>query len=349
MINSNSKILVGTLKKEKQARVPFWFMRQAGRYLPEYRELRSKAKNFLDFCYTPDMAVEATLQPIRRFGMDAAIIFSDILVIPHALGVDVRFEENVGPVLAPVQDEEGFKKLSMQDMDRRLKPVYEALRQTRKKLDPDKTLIGFCGSPWTLACYMVQGKSDQNFSAVRNIGEHQNHFFNALIKLLSDSVAQHAIRQIDAGADVIQLFDSWSGVLNEKQFSDWVIKPTADIVKTIQKKYPSVPIIGFPRQSGSKYKNYIRETGINAVNIDSSTPLDWVKNELQPHCVVQGCLDPILLADNKSEMLKQAEEIVVSLRDKPFVFNLGHGILPHTPVEHVQALCDFLRHSAATP
>ena len=336
------KLILSPFRKEISPRVPFWFMRQAGRYLPEYREIRSKTANFLEMCYTPSKASEVTLQPIRRFGMDAAIIFSDILVIPDALGVDVKFEEKKGPILVPVQTEKELGALTFNV--NHLAPVYEALRLTKAALPPETALIGFAGSPWTLACYMVQGKSDKDFQTVRSLAIKNRPFFLRLITLLTQSIILHAIEQIKAGADVIQLFDSWSGVLSESEFHEWVIEPTATIVAALKKEYPHIPVIGFPRQAGTKYREYAIQTKVDGVSIDSSVSLAWAAEELLPVCVVQGNLDPLFFAENKESMLAQAKQILQTLgRTNNFIFNLGHGILPYTPVEHVQALCDLLR------
>lgn len=341
----SSKPLVRTLSGEKRVSPPFWFMRQAGRYLPEYKELRSKAKNFLDFCYTPDMAAEATLQPIRRFGMDGAIIFSDILVIPHAMGMDVRFEEGVGPVLAPVRSTRELEGLSFNPD--RLSNVYEAIRMTSQALPGQTAMIGFAGAPWTLACYMIQGKGSRDFQQVRSLAVKDRVFFTSLVDRLVDAVADHAIRQIEAGAEVIQLFDSWSGVLCEIEFNRWVIEPTCRIVENIRAAYPSVPITGFPRLAGSKYADYAKATKVNAVNIDGSVSLAWAANTLGGQCVLQGNLDPVLLAEDGQAALAETKRIVSLLGDKPFVFNLGHGILPHTPIANVQLICDFIKEKAS--
>lgn len=339
-----SKPLLNAFRKVGTQRPPFWFMRQAGRYLPEYREVRAQSSGFLDMCYSPDKASEVTLQPIRRFGMDGAIIFSDILVIPHALGVEVRFEEKIGPQLAPVASQAQLDGLEWRP--EKLAPVYEALRRTRAVLPAQTALIGFAGAPWTLACYAVQGKSDKEFQSVRAIALKDKPFFARLLALFADCVAQHAVAQVKAGADIIQLFDSWSGVLSEAEFEEWVVAPTAAIVAEIRAACPGVPIVGFPRQAGTKYKNYAARTGVDGVNIDASVSLEWARRELQDGCVVQGNLDPLLLAEDREGALAQAKKIISVLADKPFVFNLGHGILPHTPVENVQALCDFLKSGA---
>lgn len=318
-------------------------MRQAGRYLPEYRELRAKSKNFLNFCYTPDMACEATLQPIKRFGMSGAIIFSDILVVPDALGVEVTFEAGEGPRLTPVTDQSYLKQLSLNRIEEKLQPVYEALKLTKAALPKETALIGFAGAPWTLACYVVEGRGTRKFEQAKKIAEQDGLFFNNLINLLTRAVIKHLDLQIKAGAEVIQLFDSWAGIINEEAYMNWVIEPTIRIVSEIKKLHPEIPIIGFPRQSGTKFLNFSKETGVDAINFDDSVPVEWARAKLQPSVVVQGALNNELLAKNKDEMLKEAKNIVSVLKDKPFVFNLAHGILPHTPIENVAALCDYLK------
>lgn len=338
---SEEKRLIRALRGKPVDRPPFWFMRQAGRYLPEYRELRAKFPKFLDFCYTPDAAAEATLQPIRRYGMDAAIIFSDILVIPHALGMDVGFNPGHGPSMTPLAD---VAMLDASGMKTFLSPVYEALRKTKAALPEETALIGFCGAPWTLACYMAQGQSSNDFAAVKEKAKRDPAFFADLFSVLEDAVAKHAIAQVEAGAEVIQLFDSWAGVLNEAEFETLVAAPTRRIVAAIKKAQPQVPIIGFPRQSGSKILGYAKHTGVDAVSFDDSVPLAWVREQLQPVVAVQGNLGNALLAGERSALLAEAAQIVRELGDKAFVFNLGHGILPTTPPENVQALCEFLKH-----
>ncbi len=346
-MEKNSKLLLSAFRQEKISRAPFWFMRQAGRYLPEYREVRSHTKNFLDMCYTPSKASEVTLQPIRRFGFDASIIFSDILVIPDALGMNVRFEEKKGPVLVPVQTQQELDSLVYNPA--KLEPVYEALKLTRAGLPIETTLIGFAGSPWTLACYMVQGQSSKDFQSVRTLAQKDKVFFSRLLKLLTVSVITHTLAQVKAGAEVIQLFDSWSGVLSEQEFSDYVIEPTKQIVAALKQAHPELPIIGFPRMAGTKYKKYALETKVDAISIDSSVELAWAAEHLSRICVVQGNLDPILLAEDKDAMMAQAKKIIATLGQKSFannrfIFNLGHGILPHTPIDHVVSLCDYLKH-----
>lgn len=337
----STKLLVQSLQGKEIDRVPFWFMRQAGRSLPEYRALREKHKNFLEFCYTPVAASEATLQPIRRFGMDGAVIFSDILVVPHAMGVDVRFEEGVGPLLTPIRDLDGLKTLNG-NLKEKLEPVYEALRVTKKDMPKETSLIGFVGAPWTLACYVIEGKSSKNFSTLKNIASADRAFFTALVDLLTDAVSRHAINQIEAGAEIIQIFDSWAGMASDEEYKQWIIAPAKRIVQTIKAAHPDIPIIGFPRESGEKFLAYAKETAVDAISVDQTVPLDWIQKQLQPVACVQGCLNNELLASNKQAALDEARMILETL-DKPFVFNLAHGILPHTPVENIEALCDYLK------
>lgn len=339
-MDTNSKALLKAFRKEPQDRPPFWFMRQAGRYLAEYKQVRASTGGFLDLCYTPEKASEVTLQPITRFDMSAAIIFSDILVIPHALGAGVRFAEGEGPILIPVDTSE--KLAALRWSPGMLEPVYQALRMTRAALPADKALIGFAGAPWTLACYMVQGKSDKDFHAVRKVAMKQPTFFADLLDVLTDCVGEHLKAQIRAGVDVVQIFDSWSGVLTAEEFEQFVVKPTAKIVASIKAEFPHVPVIGFPRLAGVKYWDYAVATKVDGISIDASVPLAYAK-QLQEVCVVQGNLDPVLLAEDKNAMLAQAKRIVDTLGNKSFVFNLGHGILPHTPIENVSALCAFLK------
>lgn len=318
-------------------------MRQAGRYLPEYREVRKNFSNFLEFCYNPEAACEVTLQPIKRFGISAAIIFSDILVIPDALGVDVRFEQGNGPILKPVSD---ISELSKNNFSEKLQPVYQAIRFTRKELAKDKALIGFCGLPWTLACYMIEGKGSRDFQSVRQTAFRKNVFFSALIDLLTDAVIEHSLAQIKAGAQAIQLFDSWAGVLSEQEFYDYSIIPSKKITAAIKHKYPDVPIIGFPRLAGSKTIDYARETSVDAVSFDGSISLLTAKNELQKYVIAQGNLDSVLLAEDRNAACKQTKKIIETLGDKSFVFNLAHGILPHTPIDNVSAICDIIMDNA---
>ena len=335
-----TKLLIDCLHGKKEKAIPFWYMRQAGRYLPEYRQVRASFPNFLEFCYQPEAACEVTLQPITRFDMSAAIIFSDILVIPDGLGMKVWFEEKIGPKLIPI---ENIETLSLARMQEHLQPVYQAITNTRKALSPEKALFGFCGSPWTLACYMIEGKGSRDFQNVRSLAHRDKAFFTSLIELLVQAITQHASAQIEAGADVIQLFDSWSGVLSEAEFEQWVIAPTAKIVANLKAAHPHIPLIGFPRMSGEKTLSYAQKTNVDGLSIDGSISLDFAKNTLQKNIVVQGNLDSVLLAEDKNSALTQAKKILQILSDKPFIFNLAHGILPHTPPDNVHALSELIK------
>lgn len=339
------KQLLLVLGGETVSPPPIWLMRQAGRYLPEYMEVRRSAGDFLSLCYTPHLAAEVTLQPIRRFGLDSAIIFSDILVIPDALGQGVRFEEGEGPVLESLQSADQVKRLSSVGLTERLSPVYDAVERVAAALPDNVALIGFAGAPWTVATYMVEGGSSRDFTTVKGWALSDASEFQRLIDILVDAIAEHLISQVRAGAEALQIFDTWAGVLPERDFIKWCIKPVKEIISRVQEVYSDVPVIGFPRGVGVQYVLYAIETGVHAVSIDSSVPLKWAASELQQHCVVQGNLDPVTLMTGGDTMVSASREIVSVLGDKPFVFNLGHGILRMTPPEHVSALVEAVRSS----
>lgn len=341
------KTLLRALSGETLAVPPIWLMRQAGRYLREYRALREKAPNFLSFCLTPDLATEATLQPIRRFGFDAAIVFSDILVVPHALGQRVEFREGEGPVLAAIRDEQGLRQLEPTRVVERTAPVRETLRQVRRALPDAVALIGFAGAPWTVATYMVEGGTSRSFARTKAWSLEEPGSFARLIECLVSATTTHLIGQIEAGAEALQLFDSWAGVLPEPEFRRWAIEPTRRIVQAVKRRHPSVPVIGFPRGAGALYEAYAAETGVDAVSLDWQITLDWARERLQSRCPVQGNLDPQLLLAGGAAMADATRAIVAAFRDGPFVFNLGHGILPETPPEHVAMLVELVRGTAA--
>ncbi|MDH3703445.1 MAG: uroporphyrinogen decarboxylase [Alphaproteobacteria bacterium] len=329
---------------------PVWLMRQAGRYLPEYRKIRAEAGGFLALCYTPELAEEVTLQPVRRFGVDAAILFSDILVIPQALGQEVRFEEGEGPRLAPVRDEAGVSALrsaaaaaTNDGFEETLGPVYETVRRVSKALPDECSLIGFAGAPWTVATYMVEGGTSRDFHTVKRWALTDPDGFEKLIGVLVDATAAYLNRQIDAGAAVVQLFDSHTGVLPEGAFVRWSIRPTKRIVEQVRSRHPDVPIIGFPRGAGINYERYVRETGVTAVGLDSAVPLSWARTALQPILPVQGNLDPVLLLHGGAPMETAVREILSVLGGGPMIFNLGHGVIKETPPEHVAALIECVR------
>ena len=320
---------------------PVWLMRQAGRYLPEYRALRAKSGSFLEFCYNPAAAAEATLQPIRRFGLDAAILFSDILVVADGLGAKVEFREGEGPVLDPTTAP-GLKALRLARMRPHLAPVYETVKRVRAALEPERALIGFAGAPWTVACYMAEGGGSRDFAAPKAWMWRDPESFAALIDLLVEATAEHLSAQIEAGADCVQLFDSWAGILPDEEFRRWVIEPTARIASTVKKRHSGARIIGFPRGGGTMLDDYARDSGVDAVGLDYTVPLP-AGRALQTRLPVQGNLDPILLLAGGAAMESRIREIRKTLSRKPHVFNLGHGVLPATPPEHVAALVAAVR------
>ncbi|MEW5424552.1 uroporphyrinogen decarboxylase [Amorphus sp. 3PC139-8] len=332
---------VRALKGERASPPPIWMMRQAGRYLPEYREIRSQAAGFLDFCYTPKLASEATLQPIRRFGFDAAILFSDILVIPDALGQGVRFEEGVGPRLDPLP----LDRVSDLDRSRladHLAPVYEAIERTRAALPDETSLIGFAGAPWTLATYMVAGRTSPDQAPTRRAAFGDPVRFDRLIDLLADAVAQHLVAQIDAGCDALQIFDSWAGALDTLAFPRWSEKPIARIVAMVRDKRPGVPIIVFPRNAGDRLLDFAAKVRPDAVGLDWSVGFETGRR-LQKAACVQGNLDPMRLVAGGPALAEGVDTILEAFRDGPFVFNLGHGIVPETPIAHVEEMVRRVR------
>lgn len=339
-----TKRFLQALKGKTLTPPPLWLMRQAGRYLPEYRETRAKSKNFLHFCYSPDLAVEVTLQPLRRYAFDAAILFSDILVIPDALGQKVEFVSGHGPQLEPIKNMGQLEStLDQSHVLRHLEPVFTTVERLAKEIPETTALIGFAGAPWTVATYMVEGKGSKNYEEIRSIAYTDPKFFQRLIDFLVDSTSQYLIEQVNRGAECLQLFDSWAGVLSEQQFYKWSIEPMARIVENVKAVHPSVPIIGFPRGAGPLYEAYIRETKIDGVGLDHTVPLEWARDVLQPLCTIQGSLDNLLLVAGGEQMETEIKRILEILGQGPFIFNLGHGIVPQTPPEHVERLCALVR------
>lgn len=334
---------LAAFRGERSDRPPFWLMRQAGRYLPEYRALRETARDFLQFCYSPDLTCEAALQPLRRYGMDAAILFSDILVIPHALGRDVAFIEGTGPRLDPVRSAADIAALTPESLDERLEPVYAGVRRLKAALPPAVALIGFAGAPWTLAVYMVEGRGGGEADAVRSWAYRDPDGFSRLIAVLTDAVVRHLVRQIENGAEAVQLFDSWAGLLPESEFRRWVIGPTAEIVRRVKAACPEAPVIGFPRAAGALYAPYVGETGVDGVGCDAGVPLAFAAEALQPKTLVQGNLDNYALVAGGAALERETRRILRALTKGRFVFNLGHGVLPQTPPEHVAELAALIR------
>ncbi|MFN4283629.1 MAG: uroporphyrinogen decarboxylase [Alphaproteobacteria bacterium] len=339
----NQKRFLRALRREVVDRPPFWFMRQAGRYLPEYQAIRGRAPNFLKFCYDPAMATEVTLQPVQRFGMDAAIIFSDILVIPDALGQQVAFEPGRGPVLEPIAEAKDLPPFDADKLRAYLEPVYEALRQTKAALPPDVALIGFAGAPWTIAAYMIEGGSSRDFEKLKAFAYGRPASFAAIIDMLVEAIAAHLIAQVEAGAEALQLFDSWAGVLPETQFQRWCVAPAAMIVRKVKAAHPDVPIIGFPNRAGALYGLYATESGVDGLSLDATMPLDWAAGSLQPRVTLQGNLDPMMLVTGGEAMKTEARRILAALGKGPFIFNLGHGVPQITPPAHVAELSALLQ------
>lgn len=336
------KILLETVHGKIHERPPIWIMRQAGRYLPEYREVRAKTGGFLDLCYTPKYASEVTLQPLKRFELDAAILFSDILVIPDALGQDVRFEVGEGPVLEPISHDK-LHELNPSKVLEHLAPVLETVSTVRAKLAPEKTFIGFCGSPWTVATYMIGGKGSPDQAAARLFALQHPKAFAALMDILVEASIDYLVAQFEAGADVVQLFESWALNLDEERFAYQVIEPNRRIVEGVRARIADAPIIGFPRGAAGLVAKYARETGVNLVGLDFSMPTGFANDQLPAGFGVQGNLDPLRLVAGGPQMLDRAEAIIEAFKDRPHIFNLGHGIVPQTPIDHVAALVNHVK------
>ncbi|HOO52248.1 MAG TPA: uroporphyrinogen decarboxylase, partial [Alphaproteobacteria bacterium] len=332
-----NKPFLDALNGFSHERPPFWFMRQAGRYLPEYRELRAQKGGFLEMAFDPVAACEITMQPLRRFGMDAAILFSDILTVPMALGQSLEFVANEGPKLGELS----IGALNYAQFSR-LDPVYETLGNVKTALAAEgfnnTALIGFAGAPWTVATYMVEGGSSKDFLRTKLMSYQEPEKFSALIDLLVEATATYLINQITAGAEAVQIFDSWAGALDAQSFERWCIKPTQQIVEMVRAHHPHVPIIGFPKGAGYNYLSYAQDAGVSALGLDPHVPSDWAKCALQMLCSLQGNLDPAVLMAGGDAMVMAVEKILADLSSGPFVFNLGHGIHKDTPVEHVEQL-----------
>ena len=339
----SSKPFLRALAGETLTPPPFWLMRQAGRYLPEYRATRAEAGSFLDLCYNPGFATEVTLQPLRRYGMDAAILFSDILMVPYGLGQKLEYLEGEGPKLDPVGTSADLKRLKSDDFHQTLAPIYETVRQIVKALPDQTALIGFAGSPWTVACYMVQGGGSKEWEKVKGFAYRDEVAFDVLIDLLVRVTIEYLSAQIEAGAEAVQLFDSWAGILPASRFRRYVIEPTRRIVDALKLAHPAVPVIGFPRNCGAMIEEYTRDTGVDAVALDTTICPVWAARHLQTLRPVQGNLDPILVTVGGEAMKRGTDDILRALAGGPFVFNLGHGVTQGTPPEHVAVLADWLR------
>jgi uroporphyrinogen decarboxylase len=333
--NFAPKPFIDVLSGHRQEVPPIWMMRQAGRYLPEYRELRAKAGGFLDLCFTPEYAAEVTLQPIRRFNFDAAIIFSDILVIPYALGRSVRFEAGEGPRLDPLDTPEKVATLAGQADFGKLEPVYEALRHVRHELDPKIALIGFCGAPWTVATYMVAGQGTPDQAPARMMAYRHPEAFAKIIDVLVENSIQYLLGQLKAGADALQIFDTWAGVLPPREFQRWSIEPAKRIVEGVRRQAPDAKIIGFPRGAGAQLPGYVEATGVNAVSIDWAADPSLVRERVQNRVAVQGNLDPLVLIAGGAALDRAVDDVLENYARGRLVFNLGHGIQPIAHVEQM--------------
>jgi uroporphyrinogen decarboxylase len=337
------KPLMEVLAGRVQTVPPVWLMRQAGRYLPEYWELRQRAGSFLDLCFTPKWAAEVTLQPIRRFHFDAAILFSDILVVPHALGRSVTFEIGKGPRLEPLENGEGVRSLPEEFDQRTLEPVYEAIALIKPQLPADVALIGFCGAPWTVATYMIAGRGTADQAPARRFAYSDPASFERLIAILTRVSAQHLIRQLEAGVDAVQIFDTWAGVLPPAEFARWCVAPTRRLVAAIREKIPDAKIIGFPRGAGSNLAAFVGSTPVNAVGLDWMVEPAFVRDHVPPEMAVQGNLDPLVLVAGGDALDRGVDTVLENFSDRPFIFNLGHGILPETPIAHVERMVARIR------
>ena len=338
-----TKSFIEVLAGKRQAVPPLWMMRQAGRYLPEYRALREKAGSFLNLCFTPEYAAEVTLQPIRRFNFDAAIIFSDILVIPYALGRSVRFEAGEGPRLDPLDTPDKVATLAAKADFGKLEPVYEALRCVRAELNPKIALIGFCGAPWTVATYMVAGQGTPDQAPARMMAYRHPDAFAGIIDVLVENSIQYLVGQLKAGADALQIFDTWAGVLPPREFERWSIEPARRIVEGVRKQVPDAKVIGFPRGAAGQLPAYVEATGVDAVSIDWTADPSLIRERVQSKVAVQGNLDPLALIAGGAALDRAIDDVLANYGKGRLIFNLGHGIQPETPIAHVEQMVKRVR------
>ena len=341
-MRSEEKIFIQALQGKKTSRPPIWLMRQAGRYLPEYKEVRKEAGSFLDLCFNPELATEVTLQPIRRYSFDASILFSDILVIPHALGQKLWFAEGEGPKLEALKGEEDFEHLTAANLHEILGPVYQTVRNLRQSLPKEKALIGFAGAPWTVASYMIEGGGTKDFMKLKKWAFGKPALFQRLIDLLVDVTADYLLKQVEAGAEALQIFDSWAGVIPAAELKRWSLDPIERIAKKVKAAHPSIPVIAFPRGVGLGYLSFAESGVIDCLSLDQGLPLSWIKSNLQSKKVVQGNLDPVSLLVGGEHLETSVGAILKNLDGGPFVFNLGHGIIQYTNPDHVTLLVELV-------
>ncbi len=335
------KALLSVLNGTAAARPPVWLMRQAGRYLPEYRALRAEKGGFLDLVYDSDAAAEVTMQPIRRFGFDGAILFSDILVIPYALGQDLSFVAGEGPRLRPRLEETPLSQF--ESVPERLDAIYATIGKVKAMLPSQTSFLGFAGSAWTVATYMVNGEGSRDQNETRRFAYDRRGEFEALIEAIVTLTVEYLCGQVDAGVEAVQLFDSWAGSLSPAQFNDWVVAPNAEIVRRFKARHPSVPVIGFPKGAGGKLASYVEGTGVDAIALDETVDPRWAARELPATIPVQGNLDPLALIAGGDALNRSIDTICEAFAGRPHIFNLGHGILPDTPIAHVEALLERVR------
>jgi len=337
------KPLLHVLGRQREVVPPVWMMRQAGRYLPEYRAVREKAGGFLDLCFNPELAAEVTLQPVRRFGFDAAILFSDILVIPLALGRKLWFVEGEGPRLEPLGDAKALQSVRQEVDQKMLAPIYKIVRRVKSELGPKTTLIGFCGAPWTVATYMVAGQGTPDQAPAKNLAARSPEAFQYIIDCLVDASVEYLERQLEAGADVVQIFDTWAGSLPPQDFERWCVQPTKRLIAKLRTRRPGTKVIGFPRGAGKNIPRYVNETGVDAVSLESGIDRNFAREQIQSRVPVQGNVDPLLLREGGAALDREVDDVLKAFSGGPFIFNLGHGILPDTPIAHVEQMLKRVR------
>ena len=339
-----TKTLLRALSGETLPTPPVWLMRQAGRYLPEYRATRAQAGDFLSLCYTPDLAAEVTLQPIRRYGFDAAILFADILLIPDALGADLWLVTSEGPRLSTITGPDGLKPLKgKDDIHDHLAPVYETVKILSRELPKETTLIGFAGAPWTVATYMIAGRGTPDQAPAHKLRQEDPATFDALINLLTDATIEYLSKQVEAGAEVVKIFDSWAGSLKGEAFDRYALEPAKKITQEMKQRFPGLPVIAFPREAGDKYIGFAKAVGADCLALDTSVDATWAAQHLQKDGCVQGNLDPKLMITGSDALRQEARRIVDALKNGPHIFNLGHGITPEADPENVHVLLEEIR------
>ena len=346
-MSAAEKPLLTVLNGGNPGKTPIWLMRQAGRYLPEYRALRAAKGGFLELVYDPEAAAEITLQPIRRFAFDGAILFSDILIVPHALGQDLRFEAGEGPRLAPPLVDAAFA--SLERVEARLEPIYRTVEKVRSTLPAQTTFLGFAGSPWTVATYMIAGQGSRDQAEARHFAYRDPKAFTEIVDAVADMTVDYLSGQIAAGVEAVQLFDSWAGTLAPAQFEQWVIAPNARIVAALKARHPDVPVIGFPKGAGAKLAAYARETKVDAIGLDETVDPAWAVSALPAGLPIQGNLDPLALLAGGSALESAVARILKVFEGRPHIFNLGHGIIKETPIGHVERLIELVRDPSRRP